>query len=84
MVDLGAEAAADVGRDHAQLVLRDLQHERAHRQPDDVRVLGRQWSVSMSEGASYTAHAARGSSAFGITRLLIRSTRATRCERPNA
>ncbi len=37
--DLRAEAAADVGRHHAQLVLRDVEHEGAHQQPDDVRVL---------------------------------------------
>ena len=39
VVDLRAEAAADVGRHDAQLVLRDVQHEGAHQQADDVRVL---------------------------------------------
>ena len=39
VVDLGAEAAADVRGDDAQLVFRDVQHEGAHQQPDDVRVL---------------------------------------------
>ena len=39
--DLRAEAAADVGRDHAHLVLRQAEHERAHQQPLDVRVLVR-------------------------------------------
>src|SRR4029079_1119471 len=33
------EAAADVGRDHAQLGLGDAEHEGAHEQADDVRVL---------------------------------------------
>ncbi len=37
--DLGAEPAAHVGRHDAQLVLRDVQHEGAHQQADDVRVL---------------------------------------------
>ena len=37
--DLGAEAPAHVGRHHAQLVLRDAQHERPHQEPDHVRVL---------------------------------------------
>ncbi len=39
VVDLGAEAAADIGRKDAQLAFRDMQHERAHQQPDHVRVL---------------------------------------------
>ncbi len=38
-VDLRAEAAADVGRDHAHLVLGQAEHERRHQQPLDVRVL---------------------------------------------
>ena len=38
-VDLRAEAAADVGRDHADLVLGQAEHERGHQQPLDVRVL---------------------------------------------
>ena len=37
--DLGAEAASDVGRHHAQLVLRDAQHEGRHQESLDVRVL---------------------------------------------
>jgi hypothetical protein len=37
--DLGAEAAAHVGRDHAHLVLGQAQHEGRHQQPLDVRVL---------------------------------------------
>ena len=37
--DLRAEAAADIGRDHAHLRLRQAEHERAHQQPLDVRVL---------------------------------------------
>ncbi len=39
VVDLGAEAAAHVGRHHPQLVLGQMQHEGAHQQPDHVRVL---------------------------------------------
>ena len=39
MVYLGAEASADVGGDDTQLVLWDVQHERAHQQADHVRVL---------------------------------------------
>src|SRR5260221_12011291 len=41
MEDLRAEAAADIGRHHPQLVLGQLQHERAHEQANDVRVLAR-------------------------------------------
>ena len=37
--DLGAEATADIGRIDAQLVLGDAQHEGAHEQANDVRVL---------------------------------------------
>ena len=40
-VDLRAEAAANVGRDHAHLVLGQPQHEGRHQQPLDVRVLAR-------------------------------------------
>ena len=36
---LDPEAAAHVGRHHAQLVLRDVQHEEPHQQADDVREL---------------------------------------------
>ena len=36
---LHAEAAADVGRHHPQLVLRNVEHEVAHQQLDDVRKL---------------------------------------------
>ena len=36
---LDAEAAADIGRHDAQLVLRDLQHEHAHQDLHDVREL---------------------------------------------
>ncbi len=39
VIDLRAEAAAHVGRHDAQLVLRDVQHEGAHQQPDHMRVL---------------------------------------------
>ena len=39
MIDLRTEPAADIGRHDAQLVLRDVQHEGAHQQPDHVRVL---------------------------------------------
>ena len=37
--DLRAEAAAHVGRDHPELVLRDAHHERTHEQPDHVGIL---------------------------------------------
>ena len=37
--DLRAEAAADVGRDHPHLRLGQAEHEGAHQQPLDVRVL---------------------------------------------
>ena len=37
--DLRAEAAADVGRDHPHLRFRQAEHEGAHQQPLDVRVL---------------------------------------------
>ena len=39
--DLGAEAAADIGRDDAELVLGDAEDERAHDEPMDVRILRR-------------------------------------------
>ncbi len=39
VVDFRAEPAADVRRHHAQLVFRNVQHERTHQQPDHVRVL---------------------------------------------
>jgi hypothetical protein len=38
-IDLGAETTAHVGRHHTQLVLGDAQHEGAHQQALDVRVL---------------------------------------------
>ncbi len=38
-VDLGAEAASDVRRDHAHLRLGQPEHERRHQQPLDVRIL---------------------------------------------
>ncbi len=41
VVDLGPEAAADVRRHDAQLVLGNAEHEGAHQQADDVRVLRR-------------------------------------------
>ena len=36
---LDAEAAADVGRDHPHLLLRDLEHQRAHQPAHDMREL---------------------------------------------
>ena len=39
MVDLGAEAAADVRRHDPELMFRQMQHEGAHQQADDMRVL---------------------------------------------
>ena len=41
MIDLGAEAAADIRGDDAQLMLWNAQNERAHQKPDDMRVLRR-------------------------------------------
>ena len=41
MIDLRAEAAADIGRHDADLVLGQLEHEGAHQEADDVRVLAR-------------------------------------------
>ncbi len=38
-VNLGAESAAHVRRNHAHLVLRQAQHESGHQQPLDMRVL---------------------------------------------
>ena len=38
-VDLRAEAAADVRRDHPHLVLRQAEHERGHEQALDMRIL---------------------------------------------
>ena len=40
-IDLAAKAAADIGRHHAHLVLRQPEHERGHQQPLDVRILAR-------------------------------------------
>lgn len=37
--NLGAEAAADIGRDHTHLVLGQTEHEGAEDQPDDMRIL---------------------------------------------
>src|SRR3546814_16460807 len=37
--DLGAEAAADIGRDHPQLVLVEAEHEGAEDELQEVRVL---------------------------------------------
>jgi len=39
--DLGAEAAADIGRDHAHLVFGQAHDEGGHQQADDVGVLRR-------------------------------------------
>ena len=39
VIDLGAEAAADIGGDDPQFRLRDVQHEGAHQQADHMRVL---------------------------------------------
>ena len=41
MVDLRAEAAADIGRDDTQFRLRDVQHKGAHQEADHMRVLAR-------------------------------------------
>ena len=39
--DLGAEPAADVGRDHAELVLGRKPDERREHEPSDMRILAR-------------------------------------------
>ena len=41
VVDFRSEAAADIGGDDAQFVFRNVQHKRAHQQPNDMRVLAR-------------------------------------------
>ena len=41
MVDLRAEAAADIGGDDAQFRLGDVEDEGAHQEPDHMRVLAR-------------------------------------------
>ena len=75
VIDLRAEPAADIGRHDAQLVLRDVQHEGAHQQPDHMRVLaGGVERVVAADDVSKSPTAARGSIAFGISRLLVRSS----------
>src|SRR5215469_16503179 len=39
VVDLRTEATTNVGRNDAELVLRNVQHKRTHQKPDDMRVL---------------------------------------------
>ncbi len=56
MVDLRAEAAADIGGNDAQLVLRDVQHEGAHQQPDHVRVLAGGVEREIARGGIELAH----------------------------
>ena len=72
--DLRAEAAADIGRNDAQLVLRQMQDKGAHQKPDDMRILaGRVERVIAGCRGRYSPIAARGSIALGIRRLLTRS-----------
>ena len=69
-LQLGAEAAADVGRDDPDLVLRDAGRQR-QQHPHDVRDLGGrpqgELAVRHRSGAATTA---RGSIAIGISRWL--------------
>ena len=69
-VELGAEAAADVGRDDSQLVLRD-----AGRQRDEylheVRHLGRRPHRVFVGGRQSARRHERGSIALGISRWLM-------------
>ncbi len=59
-VDLRSEAAADVRRDHPQLVLRRDVVEGAHHQPRDMRVLaGRVAGVVILRGVVDTERSAR-------------------------
>ena len=51
MIDLGAEAAADIGGDDAQPRFGDVQHEGAHQQPDHVRVLAGREERVLAGGA---------------------------------
>ena len=76
--DLRAEAAADVGRDHAQLVLgRDADEGRQH-EPRDVRVLARGVEREAVRARSRSRRSPRAArSAFGIRRLLTRSSLVT-------
>ena len=69
-VELGAEAAADVGGDHPQLLLGDAGGQRQH-QPQDVRDLGgRVDRVLVGRGESASTTTARGSIAVGMQPLL--------------
>jgi hypothetical protein len=75
--DFRAEAAADVGRHHAQLVLlRDVVERRQH-EAGDMRVLRRRVERKVLFGSLYSAIAARGSIAFGTRRLLVMSSETT-------
>ncbi len=51
VVDFRAKTAADIGGDHAQLRLGNVQHKRAHQQPDDMRVLARREERVFAGGA---------------------------------
>ena len=51
MVDLRAEAAADIGGDDAQFRLGDVEDERAHQQADHMRVLARRKKRVVAGGA---------------------------------
>ncbi len=77
-VDLGAEAAADVRRDDAQLVLGRDVVERAHDETRDVRVLAGGVERGVVLGARCSrAIAERGSMAEGTRRLLRMSISTT-------
>ena len=72
--DLRAEGAADVGRHHPELVLRDVEHEGAHQEPDHVRVLARRPERVLVVPGSYSPIAQRGSIGFATSRLLTSSS----------
>ena len=60
VIDLGAEAAADIRRIDPQLVLRDRQHERAHQEPDHVRILAGGVERVVAVGGVVVANGAAG------------------------
>ena len=60
MIDLGAKAAAHIGRDHGQLVFRNAKNKGRHQKPRQVRVLaGRRQLVIPSAGEILADRGAR-------------------------
>ena len=85
VIDLRPEPAAHVGRHHTQLVLRDVQHEGAHQQPDYMRVLAGGVEREVTRRlVSKSPTAARGSIALGISRLFSSSSFTTFAAPANA